>query len=431
MTPIEEPQEIEIPRGLVAESSAPMAVIQFPDGHTEPAPAGSVYAKDIIGLLTNEQIEELEAAKISGQLTPEQIEAINAAQIIGEIVNSQIKGIGAGKLEGFVAGTQIAAETITGGNIKALTITAGHIANESITTEKIAALNVTTAKLAANAITAEKISAGSITTTKIAASAVTAEKISVLTLSALSVNAGTITAGTFKGVTFETAEEGLKINNEGISLFVGEEETPNARRKIDWFKGATRVADLSATLTSAETLVRLNSIGAATSFESALITIEAKGKENLGASISLFSKKGKKEQTKITALVGSTTEESGNAIAILESGLTGIHPRSRFLQLAGSGIGAIPAVNKEVFYTTQNFSIAAGGTESGELTVTHNMGSTSGCTFGQIGASGFAIPINCKMVTSGANTATFRAIASSAMPGAVPITFTFFIAIHN
>ena len=31
MTPIIEPEQIELPRGVVAESSAPLPIIQFPD----------------------------------------------------------------------------------------------------------------------------------------------------------------------------------------------------------------------------------------------------------------------------------------------------------------------------------------------------------------------------------------------------------------
>jgi PIN domain nuclease of toxin-antitoxin system len=190
----------EIPRGLVADASAPLPVIQHEDGSTEPAPAGSVLAEDIIGQLTNEQIAEIEAAKVSGKLTSEQIETIQAAQIVGELVNSQIKEIAAGKISGFIAGTQIAAETITGGNIKALTVTSAKIAAEAIITEKLATGSVITSKLAAEAITAEKISAGAITTSKLAAGSVVAEKLNVSNLSAISANLGTVTAGQITAV---------------------------------------------------------------------------------------------------------------------------------------------------------------------------------------------------------------------------------------
>jgi hypothetical protein len=232
MTPITELEPVEFPRGLVAESSAPLPVIQFPDGHTEPAPASSVHAENIIGQLTSEQIKELAAAKISGQLTPAQIEAINAGQIIGEIVNAQIKNIGANKILGFIEGSQIAAETITGANIKALTITSGLIAAESILTSKLAAGAVTTAILAANAVIAEKISAGAITTTKIAASAVTAEKLSVVTLSAITANLGTVTAGKITGVEIETLNK--------FSLQEKENLPPSGINKVQW-QGTSQV----------------------------------------------------------------------------------------------------------------------------------------------------------------------------------------------
>lgn len=197
MTPIQEPQEVELPRGVVAEASAPLPVIQFPDGSTEPAPASSVRAEDIIGLITSEQIEELEAAKIGGKLTAEQIENVHAASIIGEIINSQIKGLGVGKLEGQVVAAQIAAGSII----------AEKLAVGAVITEKIAAGAITTGKLAAEAITAEKISASAITTSKIAAGAITAEKITVIELSGITPHLGTITAGKIIGVEIEDSSK--------------------------------------------------------------------------------------------------------------------------------------------------------------------------------------------------------------------------------
>lgn len=217
MTPIQEPQEIEIPRDVVAEASAPLPVIQFPDGSTEPAPAGSVKAEDIIGLITSEQIEELEAAKIGGKLTAEQIEDVHAASIIGEIINSQIKGMGVGKLEGQVTAAQIAANSIT----------AEKIAVGAVITEKIAAGAITTGKLAAEAITAEKISASAITTSKIAAGAITVEKLTVVELSGITPKLGTITDGTLKSVVVEVGElnkEECILNKYGLNFKTGEKE---------------------------------------------------------------------------------------------------------------------------------------------------------------------------------------------------------------
>lgn len=197
MSPIQEPREVELPRGVIAEASAPLPVIQFPDGSTEPAPASSVKAEDIIGLITSEQIEELEAAKIGGKLTAEQIENVHAASIIGEIINSQIKGLGVGKLEGQITAAQIAAGSII----------AEKLAVGAVITEKIAAGAITTGKLAAEAITAEKISASAITTSKIAAGAITAEKITVIELSGITPHLGTITAGKIIGVEIEDSSK--------------------------------------------------------------------------------------------------------------------------------------------------------------------------------------------------------------------------------
>lgn len=292
--------EEEIPRGYVAESSAPLPVIQFPDGNTEPAPASSVLAENIIGQLTSEQIAELEAAKISGKLTAEQIESINAAQVVGKLVSEQIESIKAGQIKGEIEAAQIKslpfekitgeiketqigpevittpklaansvtaekivtasitttklaagaviAEKIAAGAIgteklAALAVTAEKIASGSITTEKLAALSVTTAKLAAEAIVAEKISAGAITTAKIAASAVTAEKISVKELSAIAANLGTVTAGTLRGGTIEDSGKKLRIDNTGINILANKEET----EAIQWrtSMGGTVIAEIA------------------------------------------------------------------------------------------------------------------------------------------------------------------------------------------
>lgn len=98
---------------------------------------------------------------------------------------------------------------------------------------------------------------------------------------------------------------------------------------------------------------------------------------------------------------------------------------SSFLQLAA-------LAKKKVSFKTINLAINNGATESGELTVNHELGGTiSGFLAGQIGASGFAIPISCKMVKTTGTTATFRLIASSAMPGTSPVNFTFFVAMFS
>jgi len=220
MTPIEEPKEVEIPRGLIAEASAPLPVIQFPDGHTEPAPAGSVLAENIIGQLTNEQIQELEAAKISGKLTAEQIESIEAAQIVGLIVSEQISGLAAGKitgeleaaqikslptgkLTGFITNEQIeeiSASKITG------TIIETQIGNESITTPKIKALAITAAKIAAGSVVAEKIAAEAVESNKIKALAITAAKIAAGAIIAEKIGAEAVEAVAIKALTITAAK---------------------------------------------------------------------------------------------------------------------------------------------------------------------------------------------------------------------------------
>lgn len=289
MTPIQEPQEVELPRGVVAEASAPLPVIQHPDGSTEPAPAGSVLAEDIIGQITSEQIESLEAAKVSGKLTAEQIESIHAASIIGQIVSEQIQSLTAGKITGeleaaqikeitavkitgqivetqigkeaitteklhatAVTAAKIAAEAVEANAIKALTITAAKIAAGAIIAEKIGAeaveaskikaLSVTTAKLAAEAVIAEKIAASSITTSKLAAESVTAEKISAGTITANKIAAGAITAEKISVVELSGITPKLgtitagKIEGTIIKIEEANVENIPELSRINWFK---------------------------------------------------------------------------------------------------------------------------------------------------------------------------------------------------
>jgi hypothetical protein len=64
----------------------------------------SVNAEDIVGEITNDQIESIAADKITGLIKDSQIESISANKITGLIKNDQIESLDAGKLYGTADG---------------------------------------------------------------------------------------------------------------------------------------------------------------------------------------------------------------------------------------------------------------------------------------------------------------------------------------
>lgn len=93
-----------------------------------------------------------------------------------------------------ISGGKIRADSVTATQIAASTITATQIAANTITAAKIAASTITATQIATNAITADKILADSITTVKIAAGAITATEIAAATITGAKIVTDTITA---------------------------------------------------------------------------------------------------------------------------------------------------------------------------------------------------------------------------------------------
>ncbi|MDP3458507.1 MAG: hypothetical protein Q8S09_04450, partial [Hyphomonas sp.] len=154
-----------------------------------------VLAEDIVGLLTDDQLEEIGAAKIAGQLTNDQIAGIAAAKIAGQITATQITdgAVTTGKIAaGAIVAGKISTGAIEADAIAANAVTAAKISAGAVEAGKIAAGAVVADKIAANAVTAGKINAGAVETDKLAASAVTAGKIAAGAVSATQIAAGAI-----------------------------------------------------------------------------------------------------------------------------------------------------------------------------------------------------------------------------------------------
>ena len=64
----------------------------------------SINAGDIVGEITNDQIESIAADKITGLIKDNQIESISADKITGLIKNDQIESLDANKLTGAIEG---------------------------------------------------------------------------------------------------------------------------------------------------------------------------------------------------------------------------------------------------------------------------------------------------------------------------------------
>lgn len=116
-----------------------------------------VSAVDIPDALTQEDIDDLDLARLGGQLTSDQIADLAATKITGQLSNAQLADIAASKIVGQLTNAQIAelaAAKLTG------QITKTQITDGAIETPKLAAGAITTEKLAASAVTAEKLTVG-------------------------------------------------------------------------------------------------------------------------------------------------------------------------------------------------------------------------------------------------------------------------------
>lgn len=133
----------------------------------------------------------LAASEIEGLLSDDQIEAIAAAKITGALIETQIAN-------GAISRAKIAAAAIDAGKIAANAVTAAKLAAGSVIAGKLAAGAVTADTIEAGAISTEKIAAGAITAGLVAAGAINAEKIGVTQLSAITSDIGTATAGVIR-----------------------------------------------------------------------------------------------------------------------------------------------------------------------------------------------------------------------------------------
>ncbi len=139
----------------------------------------------LIGQLKDSQLQAISAAKVLGQLTDAQLAAISTAKLVGQVVDSQIQAVGAGKLTGQIVTTQI-----TDGAITTPKMVAG-----SINADRLIAESITSAQIKARTIVASDIAVGTLTGTEIAAETITGTKIAGRTITAGNLVAGTITAG--------------------------------------------------------------------------------------------------------------------------------------------------------------------------------------------------------------------------------------------
>lgn len=161
------------------------------DDSSSPGWTRSVLSGDIEGLLTDDQIDSIAAAKLTGTITSTQIgsNAITTPKIAaGAITASEIAA-------NAVTVGKIAANAIVSNNIQAGAITSTLLASDSVIAGKVAAGAISTDELAANAVNASKLAANSVIAGKIAAGAVSAANISVANLSAINANLGAITGG--------------------------------------------------------------------------------------------------------------------------------------------------------------------------------------------------------------------------------------------
>ncbi|AMB48254.1 phage tail protein [Methylobacterium sp. AMS5] len=164
----------------------------------------SLGVNQLIGQLKASQLEAIEATKLIGQLSAAQLKAIEASKLIGQVVDAQIASVGAGKLagqitrvqitDGAIASPQIQAGSIYGDRLVVDTITAREIAARTITANEIAVGTLTADVIAARTITGDKLAFRSIEAGNIAAGAITAYEIAAYSITATNIAANQIAA---------------------------------------------------------------------------------------------------------------------------------------------------------------------------------------------------------------------------------------------
>jgi hypothetical protein len=161
----------------------------------------AIPAVDITGNLTNDQIENLNAAKLTGTITTTVIgnSTIQTANLdAGCVKSAQIFGgaIIAGKLSaGAVVAGNIATDAVTANTIEANAVIFGKIQAGAVRANEIDVDAILSRHIVGNQILAEHIESDSIETRHIGADQVTAGKILVDDLATINPNLGTITAG--------------------------------------------------------------------------------------------------------------------------------------------------------------------------------------------------------------------------------------------
>jgi hypothetical protein len=166
---------------------------------------------------------EVPASDITGQLTNEQLEQIAAAKLTGQITKTQIA-------DGSIETPKLAAGAVLTANLGAGSVVAEKIAAGAITTPKIEAGAIVATKLAANSVTADKILAGSITAAKLATT-------ELITLSA-QIGTGVITNAKIANLSVDNAKiANLTVGTSKIS--VGAITVPSMFSASDTFINAS------------------------------------------------------------------------------------------------------------------------------------------------------------------------------------------------
>lgn len=329
----------------------------------------ALAAAKISGELTSEQIKNLAAGKITGTLTDAQIAEIGAAKIVGELTDSQLGGISAAKIIGELASGQIASLAaakisgqLTDAQIKSITAAqvTGQLTDaqlEGLATAKLEGLM--TSEQIENLAVAKLI--GEISNSQIAAKAVTAGKIDVATLSAISVDAGTIEAGLFKGVTFETADGDLKIDDTGISIQAGANNVNTIRWREKEKSSAfimTRIVEMAGPFFQAF----LDLVAGSTSYGGGRLELTAKSEKNSnGNSLSIGSFPAPSPGNAITTHL----RQDGSFHTITQEG-----GKSSFWQIFGN-----PA-KRGIDRGTATIVFPGGSPASNIITINHGLGAT-------------------------------------------------------
>lgn len=131
--------------------------------------------------------------------------AVPASDVTGQLTDEQIAELDAAKLTGTIDATLIEDGSITTPKLAAGSVTTAKLVAFAVTANEIAAAAITSAKIQAGAILANAIGTGAVTADKILAGAVTAAKIQVAHLSAIAADLGSITAGTITGALIRTS----------------------------------------------------------------------------------------------------------------------------------------------------------------------------------------------------------------------------------